>query len=147
MSETFAAMAPRYDVLRPIKSADRARLQAMLTAAGLTADDLVVEVGCGTGRLTMAMASMTSARLLGIDNEPRMLAVARAKSGEGGPSGIQWAAGSAYRLPLGDAQASLVLLSMVVHLLKQRLTLIMASATAGAHAPAELPAERADGPA
>ena len=120
MSETFAAMAPRYDVLRPIKSADRARLQAMLTAAGLTADDLVVEVGCGTGRLTMAMASMTSARLLGIDNEPRMLAVARAKSGEGGPSGIQWAAGSAYRLPLGDAQASLVLLSMVVHLLKQR---------------------------
>src|SRR5438105_14815661 len=107
MSETFAAMAPRYDVLRPIKSADRARLQAMLTAAGLTADDLVGEVGCGTGRLTMAMASMTSARLLGIDNEPRMLAVARAKS-EGRPSGIQWAAGSAYRLPLGDAQASLV---------------------------------------
>jgi ubiquinone/menaquinone biosynthesis C-methylase UbiE len=122
MSETFAEIAPRYDALRPIKAADRTRLQSMLTAANLTPDDLVVEIGCGTGRLARAMASMTPARLLGIDNEPRMLEVARAKSGEDhlSPERIGWIEGSAYRLPVGDAQASVVLMSMVVHLLKQR---------------------------
>jgi ubiquinone/menaquinone biosynthesis C-methylase UbiE len=130
MSQSFAAIALHYDTLRPIKAADRARLQSMLAAANLSAEDLVVEVGCGTGRLTLAMASMTPARLLGIDNEPRMLEVARAKRGEAGQPApaahpasqdrIRWAPGSAYRLPVGDAQASLVLMSMVVHLLKQR---------------------------
>jgi ubiquinone/menaquinone biosynthesis C-methylase UbiE len=125
MSASFASIAPRYDSLRPVRDADRARLRAMLAAASVSAGDLVVEVGCGTGRLTRAMASMTPARLLGIDSEPRMLEVARAKT-EGGDlrtesdARIQWVAGSAYRLPLGDAQASLVLMSMLVHLLKQR---------------------------
>jgi SAM-dependent methyltransferase len=99
----------------------------MLAAADLTVDDLVVEVGCGTGRLTRAMAAMTTARLLGVDSEPRMLEVARARSaedrqpaGQGVPDRIQWAQASAYRLPVDDRQAALVLMSMVVHLLKQR---------------------------
>lgn len=138
MSESFAEIAPHYDALRPLKPADRARLQTMLSglpgpapaldALRLTPRDLVVEVGCGTGRLTLPMAALTPARVVGVDNEPRMLAVARAKSADPGlPSAaadaarrVEWIDGSAYHLPIADRQADLVLMAMVVHLLKQR---------------------------
>jgi SAM-dependent methyltransferase len=117
MSPSFAQIAPRYDALRPLSSADRARLGEMLREAALVAGDVVVEVGCGTGRLTLPLAAMTPARVVGVDPEPRMLEVARAKD----PAGrVEWLRGSAYRLPLPDRTAALVVLVMVVHLLRQR---------------------------
>jgi len=65
----------------------------------------------------MPLAEMTTAQVVGIDAEPKMLEVARRKD----PSGrIRWDRGTAYRLPLADGAAALVLMSMVVHLLKQR---------------------------
>jgi ubiquinone/menaquinone biosynthesis C-methylase UbiE len=117
MSPSFAQIAPRYDALRPLSSADRARLEEMLREAAPVAGDVVVEVGCGTGRLTLPLAALTPARVVGVDAEPRMLEVARAKD----PAGrVEWLRGSAYRLPLPDQTAALVVLVMVVHLLRQR---------------------------
>ena len=117
MSPSFAQIAPRYDALRPLSSADRARLEEMLREAAPVAGDVVVEVGCGTGRLTLPLAALTPARVVGVDAEPRMLEVARAKD----PAGrVEWLRGSAYRLPLPDRTAALVVLVMVVHLLRQR---------------------------
>jgi SAM-dependent methyltransferase len=117
MSPSFAEIAPRYDALRPLSSGDRARLEAMLHEAALQAGDLVVEVGCGTGRLTLPLAAVTPARVTGVDSEARMLEVARAKDGAGR---VEWVRGSAYRLPVGDGEAALVIMVMVVHLLRQR---------------------------
>lgn len=117
MSPSFAQIAPRYDALRPLSRADRARLDAMLREARLVAGDIAVEVGCGTGRLTLPMAALTPARVVGVDAEPRMLEVARAKDAAGR---VEWLRGSAYRLPLADQSAALVVLVMVVHLLRQR---------------------------
>ena len=79
--------------------------------------DRVVEVGCGTGRLTLPLAAMTPARVTGVDAETRMLDVARGKDAAGR---IEWIRGSAYRLPLDDGVAALVMMVMVVHLLRQR---------------------------
>jgi SAM-dependent methyltransferase len=117
MSRSFADIAPRYDALRPLSAGDRARLEAMLHEAALQAEDMVVEVGCGTGRLTLPLASVTPARIMGLDSEARMLEVARAKDGAGR---VEWVRGSAYRLPVGDREAALVMMVMVVHLLRQR---------------------------
>src|SRR2546423_2630604 len=78
MSPSFAEIAPRYDTLRPLSSGDRQRLERMLGAAALSVDDLVVDVGCGTGRMTLPLAAMTPARVIGVDPESRMLEVARA---------------------------------------------------------------------
>ena len=89
----------------------------MLREADLQAGDLVVEVGCGTGRLTLPLAAVTPARVMGVDSEAKMLDVARAKDGAGR---VGWVRGSAYRLPVGDGEAALVLMVMVVHLLRQR---------------------------
>lgn len=117
MSPSFAWIAPTYDALRPLSADDRARLEAMLREAAVDAGDLVVEVGCGTGRLTLPLAGLTRARVLGVDTEPRMLDVARAKDVAGR---VEWMRGSAYRLPVANGTAGLVLMVMVVHLLRQR---------------------------
>jgi SAM-dependent methyltransferase len=117
MSPSFAEIAPRYDALRPLSTGDRARLEAMLREAAPRAGDLVVEVGCGTGRLTLPLAALTPARVMGVDSESKMLDVARAKDRAGR---AEWVRGSAYRLPIGDGEAALVMMVMVVHLLRQR---------------------------
>jgi SAM-dependent methyltransferase len=117
MSPSFAEVAPRYDALRPLSAGDRARLQTMLREAALQPGDRVVEVGCGTGRLTLPLSAMTPAGIIGVDTEARMLDVARSKDAAGR---IEWIRGSAYRLPLDDGAAALVLMVMVVHLLRQR---------------------------
>ena len=61
----------------------------MLREAALQPDDLVVEVGCGTGRMTLPLSAMTPARVTGVDAETRMLDVARAKDAAGR---IEWKA-------------------------------------------------------
>jgi ubiquinone/menaquinone biosynthesis C-methylase UbiE len=117
MSPSFAEIAPRYDALRPLSAGDRARLETMLREAALQPGDRVVEVGCGTGRLTLPLAAMTPARVTGVDTETRMLEVARSKDAAGR---VDWIRGSAYRLPLDGGSAALVMMAMVVHLLRQR---------------------------
>jgi ubiquinone/menaquinone biosynthesis C-methylase UbiE len=117
MSPSFAKIAPRYDALRPLSRGDRDRLEAMLRETSSGPDDLVVEVGCGTGRLTLPLATITPARVMGVDPEPRMLEVAKAKDGAGR---VEWVRGSAHRLPLQDGAAALLVMVMVVHLLRQR---------------------------
>jgi len=117
MSPSFAQIAPYYDALRPLSAGDRARLLSVVERARLEPADLAVEVGCGTGRITLPLAGLTRARVIGVDSEEKMLQVGRAKDGEGR---IDWRRGSAYRLPLGDGEAALVLMVMVVHLLRRR---------------------------
>ena len=117
MSPSFAEIAPRYDALRPLSGGDRARLETMLREAALQAGELVVEVGCGTGRLTLPLSAITAAHVMGVDSEARMLEVARSKDADGR---VEWVRGSAYRVPVDDGAASLVMMAMVVHLLRQR---------------------------
>jgi ubiquinone/menaquinone biosynthesis C-methylase UbiE len=112
----FAEIADRYDTLRPLHPSDRRRVVALGSAAWLRADDLVVDVGCGTGRMTLPLAEMSARPVVGVDPEERMLAVARKKD-VGGKA--RWLQGTAYRLPLAEGMAGVVLMSMVVHLLKQ----------------------------
>jgi ubiquinone/menaquinone biosynthesis C-methylase UbiE len=117
MSPSFAEIAPRYDALRPLSAGDRARLEAMLGDAALQEGDLVVEVGCGTGRMTLPLSMMTPGPVIGVDSETRMLDVARQKDAAGR---VEWIRGSAYRIPVADGAAALVMMVMVIHLLRQR---------------------------
>jgi ubiquinone/menaquinone biosynthesis C-methylase UbiE len=117
MSPSFAEIAPRYDALRPLSSGDRTRLAEMLAAAGIGSDDLVVDIGCGTGRITLPLAALTPGRVVGVDSEARMLEVARAKDES---HRVDWRRGTAYRLPLADGEAKLAVVVMVAHLLRRR---------------------------
>jgi SAM-dependent methyltransferase len=67
--------------------------------AGVRKGDRVLDVACGTGALTLAVAEIAgpSGSVVGLDANPEMLAVARRK-----PAEIEWIEGMAEALPLPD---------------------------------------------
>lgn len=71
----------------------------------------VVDVGCGTGTLAIALAA-GGARVTGIDPDPRALARAAAKPGS---PAVEWLKGHADAIPLADASVDRVVLSLVLH--------------------------------
>lgn len=73
---------------------------------------LIVDVGCGTGRFTYALATGFQARVIGIDPSVRMLDVARKKQGS---ERVEFHRASADKLPLEDASADMIFMSMVLH--------------------------------
>ncbi len=68
--------------------------------AGVGPGDAVLDVGCGTGALTVAVARAAGAgaTVVGLDANHEMLAVARRK-----PGAIDWREGRAEALPFDDA--------------------------------------------
>ncbi|HXY80165.1 MAG TPA: methyltransferase domain-containing protein [Gaiellaceae bacterium] len=72
----------------------------------------VLDVGCGTGVLAAALAEREAARVWGIDAEPAMLDVARARV----PAGVGLRVGSADALPFRDAWFERAVLRLVIHL-------------------------------
>jgi ubiquinone/menaquinone biosynthesis C-methylase UbiE len=73
----------------------------------------IVDVGCGTGRSAIALARLRpDATVIGVDGDPEILLFARAKAGA---QHVQWIEGLADTLPIGDATADRVVLSLVLH--------------------------------
>jgi ubiquinone/menaquinone biosynthesis C-methylase UbiE len=68
-------------------------------AARIGPGDRVLDVACGTGALTLAVAERVGSKgsVVGLDANPQMLAVARRK-----PTRIEWIEGTAESLPLPD---------------------------------------------
>jgi SAM-dependent methyltransferase len=73
-------------------------LDAVTGIFGLTADDLVVDVGCGTGQLTLPMAARVRA-VIGVDPERDMLQRARQAARDAGVANAVWMLGADADLP------------------------------------------------
>jgi ubiquinone/menaquinone biosynthesis C-methylase UbiE len=80
----------------------RDRLRSGLEAFGVAAGEHVLDIGCGTGNLTLALLERLSdeGRIVAVDIAPRMIAAARRKVSD---SRVAWHAVDARRLPLADA--------------------------------------------
>jgi len=91
----------------------RARLRDQV-ATGLPAGGgTLVDVGAGTGTFAIALAAaIPDARVVGVDGDEEILALARAKAGA---EGVSWERGLAQKLPLADASADRVAMSLVLH--------------------------------
>jgi len=76
--QVFDALAEEYDAARPGYPA--ALVDAALERGGLGPGDRVVEVGCGTGKLTELLAAR-SLQIDAVDPGPSMIAVARKRVG------------------------------------------------------------------
>jgi demethylmenaquinone methyltransferase / 2-methoxy-6-polyprenyl-1,4-benzoquinol methylase len=108
----FDRVAPRYDLANTVFSLgqDRAWRRAAARAAGLAGGRSAVDVACGTGALTRALAaSAPGATVLGVDFSWEM--VRRAAGAEPGPGpgpAVAYLVGDALRLPLQDASVDVV---------------------------------------
>ena len=88
----------------------RGRLRAQVLD-GVAPESAVVDVGCGTGTLAIALAA-DGAQVIGVDGDPEVLALAYAKPGA---EAVQWRKGLATALPLPGASADRVVMSLLLH--------------------------------
>jgi ubiquinone/menaquinone biosynthesis C-methylase UbiE len=72
----------------------------------------ILDLGCGTGRFSDALATRFAATVIGVDPSRKMLAQARGKRARGE---IVYVRGSGEAIPLRDKSTDLVFMSMVFH--------------------------------
>jgi len=104
----FNAIAPAYERVNSIASAglDRRWRRAMVRAAGVRPDDVMLDVACGTGDVCRAFARSDPAprRIVGCDFAIEMLR--RARPAPGGR--VSWCQADAEALPFRDGTFTLV---------------------------------------
>jgi ubiquinone/menaquinone biosynthesis C-methylase UbiE len=94
----------------------RALRQMTVTLAEIAAGDVVLDVGCGTGALTMAAGRVVGAtgHVHGIDPSPDMIAVARRKATRS-DAPIDYQIASVAALPFPDGTFDAVVNCLVMH--------------------------------
>ena len=100
--EMFARISPRYDLLNHVLSANidtrwRRRVVRKLQPH-LGPERRVLDVGCGTGDLSVALFEKSAAQVVGIDFCRPMLQLAQAKAPR-----LRFIEGDALQLPFSDA--------------------------------------------
>lgn len=105
----FAAIAPSYDLNNRVHSLgrDQAWRRKVVKLCGVTPSDVVLDVACGTGDLSLAFAAAGPRRVLGVDFTHEMVQVATHKPPKKGLIPF-FADGDAMRLPLPDACVDVV---------------------------------------
>ena len=94
-------------------------LDVLAGAFGLTGQDVVVDLGCGTGQLTLPLAARVRA-VVGIDPEPDMLQRARQAAGEQDMRNVTWMIGADTDVPallrlLGGHSVAAVTVGQALH--------------------------------
>ena len=102
----------RYDLGRTLAPDATRALMALLRGYVPRPVGLVVDLGCGTGRFTTALAETFAAPVVGVEPAANMRAMAEAKPH---PPTVRFVPGWANRIPLGDGAADLVFMSQVLH--------------------------------
>jgi ubiquinone/menaquinone biosynthesis C-methylase UbiE len=90
----------------------------VMAEAAVATGSRVLDVGCGTGAATVAAAARAGpgGRVVGLDPNPEMLAVARRKPG------IAWVEGRAEALPFRDAEFDAVVSQFAMMFVDDRVT-------------------------
>lgn len=102
----FGEIAGRYDLMNTIMTGGRHHAWRAATARALVRPgDRVVDVGCGTGDLSLACAQAGAGSVLGVDFAAPMLPIARRKTGRRGAGGVGFVQGDGLGLPLADGAA------------------------------------------
>ncbi len=94
-------------------------IDALAGAFTLTGQDVVVDLGCGTGQLTLPMARRVRA-VLGVDPEPDMLRRARQAAEDLDVPNVSWMLGADTDIPalrglLGNRSAGAVTVGQALH--------------------------------
>jgi ubiquinone/menaquinone biosynthesis C-methylase UbiE len=90
----------------------------LVEAAGIEPRQRVLDVGCGTGGFSRAIAEAASAAVTGVDSSARFIEFAT-QLAPPRRGGVDWLVADAERLPLDEASFDRVLLSLVLHQLAE----------------------------
>ena len=104
--------AERYDAARAMSRETQRRSLEPLRPLLPTSVRMVVDLGCGTGRFSVALAEEFGAPVLGVDPAKTMLAKARENVSH---PRVTFTRGEAGAIPLPDRSADLVFVSMAYH--------------------------------
>lgn len=115
---------PLYDPLVDLFGAS-ARRQVLIDRADLRAGQRVLDIGCGTGSLTIALKrAQPELRVTGLDPDPRALDRARRKA-ERAQVQVQYERGFGDALPFADAAFARVFSSFMLHHLQPDAQLLL----------------------
>ena len=115
VQQMFGDIAGRYDRMNTLMTGGRHHAWRRLAARSLVRPgDRVIDVGCGTGDLSLACARAGAASVLGVDFAAPMLERARTKAARSKLRGLDFAVADATRLPLRDGQADVWCAAFVV---------------------------------
>ena len=112
--------AQRYEAIA-VRSILGAFAEALVDTADLDDAGLVIDIGCGTGAATRYAATKmkASAKIIGVDVNEGMLAVAQSLPPVKGAS-IEWKQDSAYDLSFADEHVDSVLCAQVLQFMDKR---------------------------
>jgi ubiquinone/menaquinone biosynthesis C-methylase UbiE len=109
-----AWLTPFYDLVHRLVRLGRMHRE-MIELADPRPGQRALDVGCGTGNLLLALGrERPGVELVGLDPDPRMIAIARRKARRAGLV-VDWRRGFAQELPLPDASVDRVFSSMMLH--------------------------------
>ncbi|ASO20981.1 SAM-dependent methyltransferase [Actinoalloteichus hoggarensis] len=94
-------------------------IDALTAVFGLTGDDVVLDLGCGTGQLTLPLAARVRS-VIGMDPEPDMLLAGRRAAADQGTTNVNWLIGADSDLPalgalLGAGSLGAVTIGQALH--------------------------------
>ena len=122
--ETMNLMAPFYDILGCFLmfGKGKAMREATLELAQIKLGDSVLDVGCGTGDLTLAAKAHTgpAGKVIGIDGSPEMINVAQRRAAKANVK-VVFQVGLIEEITFPDQTFDVVLSSLMMHHLTDNL--------------------------
>ena len=107
-----------YDAIAKDYASVNQGIERLLARINLIQDQSVLDIGCGTGNLTLRLSEAGQpCRIVGVDISEGVLEVARQQAAKGGSANCEFVKGNACCLPFGDGEFDLVVSNMVFHLL------------------------------
>ncbi|WP_018131608.1 class I SAM-dependent methyltransferase [Effusibacillus pohliae] len=87
----------------------------LLQLSAIGRDDVVLDLGAGTGYFTLPAANMTDNKVYALDIEPKMLSVLKSKLEELHIENVEPVEGKIENIPLPDSSVDRVIASFVLH--------------------------------
>ncbi|MCR4403714.1 MAG: methyltransferase domain-containing protein [Candidatus Acetothermia bacterium] len=109
----YGKIAPSYDRYRDLSPELLEGWLGVLIRWGRPSPGMkALDIGCGTGRLTIPLQRLTGAEVWGLDLSEEMLEQARQKKGA---AGVHWVLGDAQALPFPEGAFDFAFMCLVLH--------------------------------